>query len=70
MLAAERLGLGTCHIGYVNAALERNRRIEELVGLPEGRQIEVAMTLGYPGVTYRRAVPRRRMELLWNPEPT
>jgi len=70
MLAAERLGLGTCHIGYVNAALERSRNIEELVGLPEGRQIEVVMTLGYPGVTFRRAVPRRRMEVLWNPEPT
>ncbi|MFW6135936.1 MAG: nitroreductase family protein, partial [Chloroflexota bacterium] len=48
MLAAERLGLGTCHVGYVNAALERNRSIEQLVGLPEGRQVEVVRPSATP----------------------
>jgi nitroreductase/NAD-dependent dihydropyrimidine dehydrogenase PreA subunit len=67
MLAAERLGLGTCHIGYVNAALERNQRIVRILGLPAERQLEVVLTLGYPRFTFRRAVPRRRMALVWNP---
>ena len=67
MLAAERLGLGTCHIGYVNVALERSSEVARIVGLPPGREIEVAMTLGYPRYRFRRAVARRRMELAWNP---
>jgi nitroreductase len=67
MLAAERLGLGTCHIGYVNAALERSRRIPRILGLPPGRQLEVVLTLGHPRFKFRRAVPRRPMDLIWNP---
>jgi len=67
MLAAERLGLGTCHIGYVNAALSRNRGLRQTLGLPEGRQLEVVLTLGYPRFPFHRALPRRRMDILWNP---
>jgi len=91
MLAAERLGLGTCHIGYVNLALERSQGLQRVVRLPPergssipaaspdpgalqrmlglqpGRQIEVVLTLGYPRFQFRRALPRRRMELMWNP---
>ena len=67
MLAAERVGLGTCHIGYVNAALERNQELARMMGLPPERRVEVVMTLGYPRYQFRRALPRRRMELLWNP---
>lgn len=67
MLGAERLGLGTCHIGYVNAALERNAEIQRTMGLPAGRQMEVVMALGYPRFGYRRALPRRRPYLRWNP---
>lgn len=67
MLAAERQGLGTCHIGYVNVALERNREIQRVLGLPPERQIEVVLTLGYPRFEFRRVLPRRRMELDWNP---
>jgi nitroreductase/NAD-dependent dihydropyrimidine dehydrogenase PreA subunit len=67
MLGAQRLGLGTCHIGYVNVALERDRGLERTLGLPPGRQLEVVLTLGYPRFEFRRGLPRRRMELVWNP---
>ena len=67
MLAAERRGLGTCHIGFFNVALERNRALRTAVGLPPDRKIEVVMTLGYPRFQYRRALPRRRRKLAWNP---
>jgi nitroreductase len=67
MLTAEQLGLGTCHIGYVNVALERSQEPRRTLGLPAERQIEVVLTLGYPRFDFRRAVPRRRMELVWNP---
>ena len=68
MLAAERLGLGTCHIGYVNAALTRNSRLRRTLGLPEGRQLEVVLILGYPRFPFHRALPRRRMDVHWNPD--
>ena len=67
MLAGERLGLGACHIGYFNVALERNEELRRLLGLAEDRQIKVVMILGYPRFRFRRALPRRRMVLEWNP---
>ena len=67
MLGAERLGLGTCHIGFVNVALARNRGLRGMMGLPAGRRLEVVLTLGYPRYEFRRALPRRRMALVWNP---
>ncbi len=77
MLAAERLEppggqlqkLGTCHIGYFNAALERSQKLERILGLPQGRRVEVVMALGYRDVEFHRALPRRRPDLLWNPGP-
>ena len=68
MLAAERLGLGTCQIGYFNVAMERNAKLRRMVGTPSGREIKVVLTLGYPRVTFRRVLPRRRMALAWNPK--
>ncbi len=67
MLVAERLGLGTCHIGYVNAALERNQQLTDMLGVPSGRHLEVVLALGYPRFKFRRVVPRCRPHLLWNP---
>ncbi len=56
MLAAETLGLGSCWIGYAQDAMENNRQIKKLAGV-RGKVWGV-MTLGYPAVTYHRAVPR------------
>jgi nitroreductase/NAD-dependent dihydropyrimidine dehydrogenase PreA subunit len=67
MLAAQRMGLGTCQIGYFNIALERGgRRLRRALGLPEGRQAEVTLVLGYPQHRFRRLLPRRRPNLTWN----
>lgn len=67
MLAAERLGLGTCHIGYVNAALERDQGLARAIGVPPQRKLQVVLTLGYPAVKFRKAIPRPRMHVTWNP---
>jgi nitroreductase/NAD-dependent dihydropyrimidine dehydrogenase PreA subunit len=67
MLTAQRLGLGTCHIGYVMVALERSRHLRESLGLPEDREVQIALALGYPRYPFRRAVPRRQPNLRWNP---
>jgi nitroreductase/NAD-dependent dihydropyrimidine dehydrogenase PreA subunit len=67
ILAAQRLGLGTCHIGYVNAALERSRDLPRMLGLPPERQAEVVLTLGYPRFEFKRVPARRRRALRWQP---
>ena len=66
MLAAQRLGLGTCQIGYFLIALDLNRKLRSALGLPQGRRAEVALVLGYPQYRFRRVLPRRRPNLVWN----
>jgi nitroreductase len=65
MLAAQRLGLGACQIGYFTVALDRSRELRRILGLPEERRPEVVLALGYPRYRFRRAVPRRRPDLVW-----
>jgi nitroreductase len=67
MLGAQRLGLGTCHIGYFSVALDRSHGLRCAVGLPEDRRAEVTLVLGYPRYRFRRAPVRRQPELVWNP---
>jgi nitroreductase/NAD-dependent dihydropyrimidine dehydrogenase PreA subunit len=66
MLAAERLDLGTCQIGFFQFALARSRRLRRALGLPKGRRSEVSLVLGYPKFPFRRALPRRGPTLTWN----
>ncbi|MBN1387554.1 MAG: nitroreductase family protein [Bacteroidales bacterium] len=45
-------GLGTCIIGWFN-----ERKVKELLGVPESKRAELIITLGYPSNPYR---PKRR----------
>jgi nitroreductase len=65
MLAASAAGLGTCHIGYFVVALERSRKLRGMLGLPEGRRVEVVLTLGYPRYRFRRMPVRRKQGVEW-----
>lgn len=65
MLAAERMGLGSCLIGYYIYALEENPDLNKMVNLQKDRRIEVAVILGYPKFKFRRAIPRRKMTIDW-----
>jgi nitroreductase/NAD-dependent dihydropyrimidine dehydrogenase PreA subunit len=66
MLAAERMGLGTCHIGYFHIALDRSRRLRQALGLPDDRRAEVTLVLGYPQYPFHRLPSRRQPNLAWN----
>ncbi len=68
MLAAERQGLATCQIGIFQMALERSRKVRRMLGLSEGRNAQIVLVLGYPQHPFRRLVPRRTPELIWNPQ--
>ena len=60
MLAAQRLKLGTCQIGYFQLALDRSERLHRALGLPDDRRPEVTLVLGYPAYGFHRLLPRRR----------
>lgn len=66
MLAAESFGLSTCQIGFFQIMVEKSSRLLRRVGLPNGRSPQIAIAVGYPRHTYRRALPRRSPNLTWN----
>jgi nitroreductase len=59
MLAAESLGLGTTMIGGAPPILQRDRNLCRRLGIPAGNKPTIALILGYPAVTFRRAIRRR-----------
>lgn len=70
-LAAERLGLGTCQVGYFTVAYDRSRQLRQALGLPPGRRAQGTLLLGYPVYRFHRAPARRLPDLHWpEPEPT
>jgi nitroreductase/NAD-dependent dihydropyrimidine dehydrogenase PreA subunit len=69
MLAAQRMGLGTCPIGYFHIALDRSTDLQRELGLPEGHRAEVTLTLGYPEFGFQRVLPRRQPRLVWSAAP-
>ena len=68
ILTAERMGLGTCHVGSVQLLLEEFPHLQhEVLGISEENELQVLLTLGYPARQFRRMVPRRRPNITWNP---
>jgi len=67
MLAAERLGLGTCQIGFVQGMANRDRKIREGIPVPASRSVQAVLAVGYPKHEFRRMLPRRDPNLVWNP---
>jgi hypothetical protein len=39
----------------------------EVLGIPEEKELQVLLTLGYPAWHFRRMVPRRLPNIDWNP---
>lgn len=69
ILAAQRMGLGSCLIGYFIYALENSDQLRKHLGPLDNRRVEVAMVIGYPKYKFRRTITRRSMEIIWNPAP-
>ena len=65
MLAAHLQGMGSCQIGYFSVALEQDASLQKEIGVPEGREIKLAMIIGYQKYRYRREIPRRTPDVKW-----
>jgi len=59
MYYAQSLGIGSCMIGFMEAALGLSARLRRKVGLSASRKTGLVFTLGVSDVTYRR-LPLRR----------
>ncbi|MFC2129191.1 nitroreductase family protein [Bacteroidota bacterium] len=57
---AKTLGLGSCFIGFIVKAMERNKKLREKMGIPSGHKVYAALILGYPKVNYKNEASRRR----------
>ena len=52
LLGAHSLGLGTCLVGFVVSAMNRDRKICDFVKLPEDESVYAVIAIGYPDERY------------------
>lgn len=60
LLAAHAMGLGTCLIGYVVAAMRKDATIQVRSGIPAEEMVCSVIALGYPNRTFQRSAGRRQ----------
>ena len=61
LLGAHSMGLGTCLIGFVIKAMEREKSIKQSIGMPDGEEAYAVIALGYPAETYQKVTGRRQV---------
>ena len=59
LLGAHAMGLGTCLVGYVIEAMQRDRTIVQSIGLPDDETPYAVIALGYPDEVYERVAGRK-----------
>lgn len=64
-IAAESLGLGSCMIGTVRAAMERDKALKAKWGVPAGNIPHCALIVGHPALAYVRGIRRRFADVVW-----
>ena len=65
-LAAVQMGLATCQIGYFIAGAAIDSTLgKDILNVPDDREIQMVLTLGYPKYKMRRAVFRAPLPFHW-----
>ena len=65
VLAAERLGLGSCFLGTAELAFARTPSLNDLVRIPRDRTVLGAACFGYPAIRFERLVDREPPRVQW-----
>jgi nitroreductase/NAD-dependent dihydropyrimidine dehydrogenase PreA subunit len=65
ILQAAAMNLGTCIIGYILSAAERDPSIVKELEIPKENKIFTCCTVGYPALNFRRMVQRKPPEVRW-----
>ncbi len=63
LLGAHALGLGTCLIGYVVAAMQNDAKIQVAAGIPKAETVYAVIALGYPQERFH-GLAGRKMPLI------
>ena len=63
LLAAHAMGLGTCPVGFVVSAMQKDRSIGECIGIPREETVYAAIGLGHPDEPYQRMTGRKPFPL-------
>ena len=58
-LAAEALGLGSFHVGYLTGTCKRDRAVLELLSLSKGHRVFGTLAMGYPRITFPKWIRPR-----------
>ena len=59
------MGLGTCWIGFLVVASQRDKKVREFLGLPADRTVCGAITVGFPKREYKKAILRKERSIRW-----
>jgi nitroreductase/NAD-dependent dihydropyrimidine dehydrogenase PreA subunit len=65
ILMAETMGLGTCLNGFLVTALKLSEELRKLLEIPDGHQVHVTFTVGYPDVEFLQVVARNPVNVKW-----
>jgi nitroreductase len=65
LLVAHSMGLGTCLIGLLTAAMGEDPSLRDLAQLPPGHQVFTSLVIGYPRLQFRRAPGRKPARVRW-----
>lgn len=60
LLTAHALGLGSCLIGFAVAALERQPKLKDGLGIPREEKVYAVIALGWPAEKYQRLSGRKK----------
>lgn len=63
MLAAQAIGLGSCMIEIIPAAINRLPEVRDLFEIPGGHEATISLALGYPKYKYKRTVRREEHKI-------
>lgn len=67
MLYAAQKELATCRIGYFDVALERDKKLQEIIlGKNSDRKIQTTVILGYSKYKFNNLVQREKINIKWN----
>lgn len=64
-LMINALNLGTCFNGFFQMALKDYDPLLNFLSLKDANQVVAALNIGYPNVSYKRTVPRKKATINW-----
>lgn len=65
ILTAQTIGLGSCISGAGKSILKKSKKAEKLLGIPKGKKIQGILFLGYPAVSFTKAVEGNLPKIKW-----